>query len=84
MYDLKNRETKRQLDKIGRTMMQQTVERALEEGYSHPIITAGFIKQAYTVMRLTLPLSPEERKELFIRLCAEMADAIEAATKDRA
>lgn len=84
MYDLKNKETKRQLDKIGRTMMQQTVGRALEEGYSRAIITAGFIKQAYTVLRLTLPGTPEERKELFVRLCAEMADAIEAATKDRA
>jgi hypothetical protein len=43
------------------------------------LITAGFIKQAYTIMRL--PLTLQKRKELFLELAAKMADAIEAATQ---
>ena len=45
-------------------------------------IAAGFIKQAYTIMRL--PPALRKRKELFLKLAAEMADAIETATQRRA
>lgn len=84
MYDFQDAETKRNIDRIGQKMLQNVVELALEDGYSHGSITAGFIKQAYTIMRLTLPITPEERKEMFLRLAAEMADAIESATQPRA
>lgn len=80
MYDFQDLETKREIDRIGKKLLQNVVELALEDGYSHAIITGGLIKQAYTVMRLTLPIAPQERKAMFIRLAAEMADAIEEAT----
>ena len=83
MYDLENQEARREIDKIGKNVLQNVVELALEDGYSHGTITAGFIKQAYTIMRLTLPLEPEERKELFLRMAGAMADEIEVATKAR-
>jgi hypothetical protein len=83
MYDLQDVETKRNIDRIGQKMLQNVVELALEEGYSHGTIIAGFIKQAYTIMRLTLPIEPDERKALFLKLAAEMADAIEEATRPR-
>jgi hypothetical protein len=84
MYDFQDIETKRDIDRIGKKLLQNVVELALEDGYSHAIITGGLIKQAYTVMRLTLPITAEERKAMFVRLAGEMADAIEDATKPRA
>ncbi|WEX75514.1 hypothetical protein PYH37_000934 [Sinorhizobium numidicum] len=74
MYDLHDAETMRNIDRIGQTMLQNVVELALEDGYSHGTITAGLIKQAYTIIRLTLPIDPAERKELFLKLAADMAD----------
>jgi len=84
MYDLQDAQTKSDLDRIGKKLLQGVVELALEEGYSHGIITAGLIKQSYSVMRLTLAIEPAERKAMFLRLAAEMADAIEEATRPRA
>jgi hypothetical protein len=84
MYDFQDMETRRAIDRIGQKMLQNVVELALEDGYSHGVIAGGLIKQAYTVMRLTLPVAPEERKAMFLRLAGEIADAIEEATQPRA
>lgn len=83
MYDLENAETKRSIDRVGKKLLQNVVELALADGYSNGTITAGFIKQAYTIMRLTLAIEPQERNELFLKPAAEMAGVIEEATRPR-
>lgn len=84
MYDLGDEATRHEINRIGEKLLQNVVELALEEGYSHGIITGGFIKQAYTVMRLTVPGTPEERKALFLEMAAEMAGRVEEASRPRA
>lgn len=84
MYDLEDQETRRKIDKLGKDTLQRVVEKALEDGYSHGTITAAFIKQAYTIIRLTVPIDAAERKDLFLEMADAMVDEIEAATQARA
>jgi len=84
MYDIEDPDTRREIDKIGKKLLQNVVELALEEEYSHATITGGLIKQAYTILRLTSPLEPDQRKQLFLKMASEMADEVEKSTQARA
>ena len=67
-------------DRLIKDDLQWAVQQALDDGYTHGQVTAAFIAQAYTILRMTSPQSRDERKAFFLELAGSLAEVVENAS----